>query len=133
MKYLLDTNICIYIINKRPPVVLQKFVALQPGDAGVSSITIAELEYGAHKSSNPERNLRALAQFLLPLQSVNFDQAAASAYGELRALLERKGTVIGSMDMLIVGHAISLNIPLVSNNTREFNRVPKLQVENWAK
>ena len=133
MKVLLDTNICIYIINKRPPVVLQRFATLEPGDAGISSITVAELEYGAHKSSNPERNLRALAQFSLPLQVIEFSHAAASAYGELRAWLERKGTVIGSMDMLIAGHAISLNIPLVTNNTHEFARVPKLTVENWAK
>lgn len=133
MKYLLDTNICIYMINRKPPAVLQRFAGVQPGDVGVSSITIAELDYGAQKSSDPQRNLRALAQFLLPLVICDFDEAAANAYGDLRAHLERKGAVIGSMDMLIAAHALSLPATIVTNNTREFSRVPKLEIENWTR
>ena len=131
MKYLLDTNICIALIRQRPAGLLQRLTALEPGEVGLSSITLAELIYGADKSSQTEQNLAALEQFLLPLELVNFDESAATAYGQIRAGLEREGKVIGSMDMLIAAHALSLNTILVTNNTKEFGRVSGLLLEDW--
>ena len=131
MKYLLDTNICIALIRQRPAGLLQRLTALEPGEVGLSSITLAELIYGADKSSQTEQNLVALEQFLLPLELVNFDESAATAYGQIRAGLEREGKVIGSMDMLIAAHALSLNTILVTNNTKEFGRVSGLLLEDW--
>ena len=131
MKYLLDTNICIALIRQRPAGLLQRLTALEPGEVGLSSITLAELIYGAAKSSQTEQNLAALEQFLLPLELVNFDESAATAYGQIRAGLEREGKVIGSMDMLIAAHALSLNTILVTNNTKEFGRVSGLLLEDW--
>ena len=131
MKYLLDTNICIALIRQRPAGLLQRLTALEPGEVGLSSITLAELIYGAAKSSQTEQNLAALEQFLLPLELVNFDESAATAYGQIRAGLEHEGKVIGSMDMLIAAHALSLNTILVTNNTKEFGRVSGLLLEDW--
>ena len=131
MKYLLDTDICIYVINERPKRVLDRFVKMALGDIGVSSITAAELAYGVAKSGS-QRNRAALEAFLLPLAIVDFDQSAALVYGEIRALLERKGQVIGPLDMLIAAQAKSLGVTLVSNNQREFTRIADLKVENWA-
>jgi tRNA(fMet)-specific endonuclease VapC len=131
MKYLLDTNICIALIRQRPAGLLQRLTALEPGEVGLSSITLAELIYGADKSSQTEQNLAALEQFLLPLELVNFDESAATAYGQIRAGLEREGKVIGSMDMLIAAHALSLNTILVTNNIKEFGRVSGLLLEDW--
>ena len=131
MKYLLDTNICIALIRQRPAGLLQRLTALEPGEVGLSSITLAELIYVADKSSQTEQNLAALEQFLLPLELVNFDESAATAYGQIRAWLEREGKVIGSMDMLIAAHALSLNTILVTNNTKEFGRVSGLLLEDW--
>ena len=131
MKYLLDTNICIALIRQRPAGLLQRLTALEPGEVGLSSITLAELIYGAAKSSQTEQNLAALEQFLLPLELVNFDDSAATAYGQIRAGLEREGKVIGSMDMLIAAHALGLNTILVTNNTKEFSRVSGLLLEDW--
>jgi len=131
MKYLLDTNVCIYLIKHNPPAVRKHFERLVPGDVGISSITLAELEYGAAKSRYPERNHKALAQFVLPLEILAFDAEAALAYGEVRADLEARGTPIGSMDLLIAAHALALGVALVTNNVREFRRVRTLQVENW--
>ena len=131
MKYLLDTNICIALIRQRPAGLLQRLITLEPGEVGLSSITLAELIYGADKSSQTEQNLAALEQFLLPLELVNFDESAATAYGQIRAGLEREGKVIGSMDMLIAAHALSLNTILVTNNTKEFGRVSGLLLEDW--
>lgn len=133
MKYLLDTNICIKLIRKQPTIVIRHLTALHVGDAGISTITAAELQYGVAKSSHPEQNLAALEQFLLPLAIADFDYDAAAMYGQLRAYLERKGTPIGSMDMLIAAHALSLDTTLVTNNVKEFARVPKLKVEDWTK
>lgn len=131
MKLLLDTNICIYIIKRKPLKVLQKFNQYNIGDIGISSITVAELEFGVQKSNFPAKNQQALTQFLLPLSITAFDEAAATVYGEIRANLEKKGTPIGSLDTLIAAHALSLEVTLITNNEKEFNRVPNLKLENW--
>lgn len=130
MYYFLDTNICIYIINKRPSHVAEIFGRHTIGDIGVSSITVAELAYGAAKSRR-ETNRRALELFLLELVTVPFDAAAAWHYGDLRASLQAAGTPIGPNDLLIAAHALSAGLPLVTNNVSEFERVPGLKVENW--
>jgi tRNA(fMet)-specific endonuclease VapC len=132
MKYLLDTNICIYLIRQRPASVIREMAQQQVGDVGLSSITVAELQYGVAKSAQVERNRSALEQFLAPLVIVDFDAAAATVYGTIRALLERRGTPIGSLDTLIAAHAVSLGVTLVTNNEREFGRVPRLKLTNWA-
>jgi tRNA(fMet)-specific endonuclease VapC len=132
MKYLLDTNICIYLIKQKPPKVLARFEVLTLSDIGISSITVAELEYGIYKSQQQEKNRNALMQFLIPLEIVEFDQKAATQYGLIRSNLESRGLVIGSMDMLIAAHALSLGVTLVSNNVREFSRIANLNIDNWA-
>jgi tRNA(fMet)-specific endonuclease VapC len=132
MQYLLDTNICIYLIKQKPPKVLARFQTLALSDIGISSITVAELEYGVCKSQQQEKNRSALMQFLIPLEIVEFDQAAATLYGSIRSDLESRGLVIGAMDMLIAAHALSLGVTLVSNNVREFSRIASLSLENWV-
>ena len=132
MKFLLDTNICIYIIKQKPPKVLQKFDTYQVGDIGISSITVAELEFGVHKSKFFTKNQQALSQFLLPLEIMNFDLAAANVYGDIRATLEKQGTPIGSLDTLIAAHALSLQVTLITNNVKVFSCVPNLKLDNWA-
>jgi tRNA(fMet)-specific endonuclease VapC len=132
MQYLLDTNICIYLIKQKPPKVLARFQTLNLSDIGISSITVAELEYGVCKSQQQEKNRSALMQFLIPLEIIEFDQAAATLYGSIRSDLESRGLVIGSMDMLIAAHALSLGVTLVSNNVREFSRIASLSLENWV-
>lgn len=132
MKFLLDTNICIFLIKEKSPELRQRFQEHQVGDIGVSTITVAELQYGIAKSQFPQKNRQALAQFLLPLIIAEFDELAAQTYGEVRALLETKGPPIGSLDMLIAAHALSLNATVVTNNTREFNRVQGLDVVDWS-
>lgn len=131
MKYMLDTNICIAIIRNKPADAIKKLTSHRPGDVGVSVVTAAELVHGAQKSSQTENNMAALDQFLLPLEVADFDQGAAISYGQIRADLEKKGTPIGSMDMMIAAHALSLAAVLVTNNTEEFQRVPKLKIEDW--
>ena len=131
MRVLLDTNICIYIIKQRPASVLKKFASYPVGDIGISVITLAELEYGASKSGQPAKNRKALDLFVSPLEVAAFDRRATAAYGRIRALLEKKGRPIGSLDLLIAAHALSLDVRLVTNNVREFKRVPSLRVENW--
>ncbi len=132
MKYLLDTNICIYIIKKKPIEVLERFKSYSVTDIGISSISVAELEFGVQKSQQPERNKEALEQFLLPLIIVDFDYKAAIAYGKIRSELESQGKPIGPLDNLIAAHALSMGLTLVTNNTREFSRVPNLKVANWV-
>jgi tRNA(fMet)-specific endonuclease VapC len=132
MRYLLDTNICIYIIKKSPAHVLEKLTSIQVGDAGISSITLSELEYGVAKSSKPQQNRDALSAFLTPLEILSYDQSAATHYGAIRSYLEKKGILIGPMDLLIAAHALSLSLTMVTNNVREFKRVPDLQLENWS-
>ena len=131
MKLMLDTNICIYIIKQQPAAVLKRFLEYQVGDICISSITLSELRYGVAKSTHQEKNAKALDEFITPLKVVSFDEEAAHAYGEIRANLEKAGTPNGSMDMLIAAHAVSLGIPLVTNNTREFVRITSLNVIDW--
>jgi tRNA(fMet)-specific endonuclease VapC len=131
VKYLLDTDICIYIINERPDRVRARFGKHAVGDIGISSITASELAYGVAKSGSP-RNRAALEQFMLPLDVCPYGPAEAFAYGEIRADLERRGLVIGPLDMLIAVHAVSLGATLVTNNGAEFRRVAGLRCENWA-
>jgi tRNA(fMet)-specific endonuclease VapC len=131
MRYLLDTNICIYLIKKKPPEVLQKFNTCQIGDIGISVISVAELEYGVKTSQRPQQNQQALAQFLLPLSILDFDSSAAIYYGEIRAYLEKQGRPIGALDLFIAAVALSRNLTLITNNTSEFQRIPDLLLENW--
>lgn len=130
---MLDTNICIYIIKQRPPEVLEHFRDYQIGDIAISSVTLAELRYGVAKSQQKNKNAKALDEFIIPLEILPFDEAATLAYGEVRATLEKLGTPIGSMDLLIAAHAVSLGVTLVTNNVREFIRVPGLNVIDWVK
>jgi tRNA(fMet)-specific endonuclease VapC len=129
--HLLDTNICIYIINRRPPRVFEHFAGLAFGQVALSSITGAELHFGVAKSGS-QRNLLALEKFLAPLEVLPFDEAAMRHYGPLRSELERSGQPIGALDTLIAAHALALGATLVTNNVREFERVPGLTVENWC-
>ncbi len=128
---LLDTNICIYIINTRPPEVLARFRGYRLGEVGISSVVAAELAYGVAKSQS-ERNRCALEMFLAPLEVLPFDSLAVWAYGDLRAALERQGRPIGALDTMIAAHALSVDATLVTHNTREFERMPGLRLENWV-
>lgn len=133
MKYLLDTNICIYIIKQKDPSILRRLQSFKEGEIGISSITIAELEYGVARSVQSQRNRLALSSFLIPFEVVDFDQEAAMDYGLIRAWLEKEGKPIGSMDMLLAAQARSKGIVLITNNEKEFEKVPGLGVENWTK
>ena len=128
---LLDTNICIYIINAKPPEVLARFRQYRLGAGGLCSVVAAELAYGVAKSRSA-RNKAALEMFLAPLEILPFDTKALWAYGDLRANLERLGQPIGALDTMIAAHALSLDAPLITHNTREFERVPGLRLENWV-
>ena len=128
---LLDTNICIYIINAKPPAVLARFRQYRMGDIGLCSVVAAELAFGVAQSEST-RNRQALQMFLAPLTIMPFDAAAVWIYGDLRADLERRGTPIGSLDTMIAAHALSQQALLVTNNTREFAKVPGLQLDNWV-
>ena len=130
MKYLLDTDTFIYLINERPTKVLTQFKRHALEDIGISSITASELAYGVAKSASA-KNSNALQAFLLPLNVVEYDTAAAMAYGDIRASLEKQGKTIGPLDMLIAASALSRKLALVTNNEKEFRRVAKLTVENW--
>jgi tRNA(fMet)-specific endonuclease VapC len=129
---MLDTNICIYIIKRKPGHVIERLRKSRISEISISSITLSELEYGAAKSARPEQNKISLVEFLAPLEIIPYDDAAAQEYGRIRTYLERQGTPIGSMDMLIAAHALSLDCTLVTNNEREFSRVPSLKMENWV-
>ena len=134
MKYLLDTNICIYIINEKPEKVLRKFEQYPVYEFGISSITHAELQYGVEKGKNKNTNQDALDEFLLPLTILPFHgKKLVTCYGEIRASLESKGKTIGPLDMLIAAHALSLDLTIISNNIREFSRIPNLKCENWIR
>jgi len=132
MKYILDTNICIYLIKQRPPQVLARLASISLGDVGVSSITVAELQYGVQKSRYVDQNQQALEQFLIPLIIVDLDYRAAVVYGMIRAALEQQGAPIGALDTLIAAQALSLDATLITHNVREFSRVPGLKLVNWA-
>lgn len=129
---MLDTNICIYIIKNRPQQVKEKFKNFSIGDLSISTITVSELIYGAFKSQQIDRNLKAIESFLMPFEIVNYDYQASIEYGKIRASLEKQGRVIGNMDMQIAGHALVLNLILVTNNTKEFGRVEGLELDNWV-
>ena len=136
MNYLLDTNICIYIIKKSPEKVIKKIESI-PNDKGkneiyLSSVTVSELYYGVEKSSQLEKNLEALKGFLTPFQIINFDHESAEVFGRVRSDLERKGTVIGPYDLQIASIAIAHDLVLVTNNIKEFKRVDGLNLENWV-
>lgn len=132
MKVLLDTNICIYMIKNKPPEVRQHLEKLALGDIAISSITVAELQYGVTKSVAKEKNALALEAFLLPLEILPFDSEAALVYGQIRADLERQGQPIGSMDMLIAAQALSLGYTLITHNLKEFKRITNLRCETWV-
>jgi tRNA(fMet)-specific endonuclease VapC len=133
MKLMLDTNTCIALIKRKPAHALQQFSKYQIGDIGLSAVTLAELRYGVSKSQHQAGNHAALEEFILPLELAMFDDEATMAYGMLRALLEKQGTPIGPLDNMIAAHALSLGVTLITNNVREFNRVPKLKVIDWIK
>ena len=132
MKYMLDTNICIYIIKHQPENVIRKFMEHNQDDICISAITYAELAYGVEKSQAREKNRIALMVLLSEIQILPFDDLAAQIYGEVKADLQKKGTPIGPMDTLIAAHAKALNLTLVTNNTKEFARVEGLELEDWV-
>lgn len=129
--WMLDTGICIALIKRQPSELIDRLKKHKPGEVAVSSITLAELNFGVSKSAQPEKNRAALDQFLLPLEILAFDDAAAECYGHIRAALEIDGTPIGPLDTLIASHALSIDSTVVTNNVREFSRVKGLRVENW--
>jgi tRNA(fMet)-specific endonuclease VapC len=130
LKYMLDTNIAIYVIKRRPIAVLERFNR-HAGQMCISSITFAELLHGAEKSAKPEHNLQQVEDFVSRLEVLEYGRKAAVHYGEVRADLERKGTTIGVNDLHIAGHARSEGLTLVTNNLREFARVEGLRTTNW--
>ena len=132
MKYMMDTNICIYAIKNKPESVSRKILSQNPEDLCISVVTYAELMHGVEKSQAVEKNRIAMPLFLSAITVLDFDGEAAEAYGQIRAELERKGTPIGPMDLLIAGHARSQGLILVTNNTREFARVTGLRIEDWT-
>jgi len=133
MKYMLDTNTCVYIIKRKPPDVIERFKEIEISQIGISAITLSELLYGVSKSSKPKQNQIALAQFVAPLEILPYGDEAAQYYGSLRTRLENQGSPIGSLDMLIAAHALWLDCILITNNEREFNRIPNLKTDNWVK
>lgn len=132
MQYMLDTNICIFIIRQKNPAVIKQITQYRPEDLFISSITVSELEYGCEKSADPGKNRLALMEFLSPFNILPFDPLAAQHYGEIRAQLERDGTPVGAMDMLIAAHARSVDATLVTNNTRDFERIRGLNIADWS-
>ena len=132
MRYMLDTNICIYLIKHKPEKVLQKLQTIHPEDVCISSVTYAELVHGVEKSAAVGRNRLALSMLLANMEILDFDVEAADCYGKIRADLEKKGRPIGPLDMMIAGHGQSLGYTVVTNNVKEFSRVGALRIENWA-
>ena len=133
MNYLIDTNICIYIMNQRPAEVIQKCKNTGVGQIGISAITVSELSYGVAKSKYQKQNTKRLEEFLAPFEILQYDEEASNYYGIIRSQLENQGNVIGPLDMLIAAHALSRDLVLVTNNEKEFNRIETLKVENWVK
>jgi tRNA(fMet)-specific endonuclease VapC len=119
-------------MNNHPPEVLDKFKQVAVGDVGISSITVSELYYGACKSKKIKQNIVRLEEFLYPFEILNYDENASKEYGKLRTRLEKKGQLIGPLDMLIAAHALSLKLIIITNNSKEFKRINSLQVENWV-
>lgn len=133
MKYILDTNICIYLIKKKPESVVRRLSKLTPGEVAISVITWSELVYGVEKSLNRAQNWEALNDFISPLDILPWTSDEAQKAGELRATLEKVGKTISPFDVQIAAHALSLNSVLVTNNEKEFKRIQGLKVENWIK
>lgn len=131
MKYMLDTNMCVFALRNKPRAVGDRIQQHMPDDIVISVITVAELRVGADKSSRPEENHRQINDFLLTFDVLMFDSGAADAYGVIRADLERRGQPIGELDMLLAAHAVSQNLIFVTHNTSEFQRVKGLQLEDW--
>ncbi len=131
MMYLIDTNICIYIMNNHPPEVIQKCREIGIGNIRISTITVSELQYGAFKSKQIKKNIKRLEEFLGPFEIISYDENASIRYGEIRSFLEKQGNVIGPLDMLIAAHALSENLTLITNNEKELKRIKSLKVENW--
>jgi tRNA(fMet)-specific endonuclease VapC len=132
MIYLIDTNICIYLLNQRPTGVIKKVMKTEIGQIGISAITVSELNYGVAKSKLKKLNAQRLDEFLVPFEILPYDEAASKYYGMIRSQLESQGNVIGPLDMLIAAHALSRDLILVTNNEKEFQRIKSLKVENWA-
>jgi tRNA(fMet)-specific endonuclease VapC len=132
LRFLLDTNICVYSLNRRPPEVLQRLREVGPAGIAIRVITVVELRHGAAKSQDPKGAHEKLNLLLKPLSVLDFDEDAAQTAGRIRAELDRAGTPIGDLDSLIAAHALSAGLTLVSNNLREFERVPHLRTENWV-
>jgi tRNA(fMet)-specific endonuclease VapC len=132
-RFLLDTNICIYIRRKRPEEVLRRFRRLDPGEAVISVITYGELLYGAAKSSQRAAALQRLRELVHLLPAMALPETAAEAYGTIRADVETKGEKIGNNDLWIAAHAVAARLTLVTNNEREFRRVGGLKIQNWAR
>jgi len=133
MKYLIDTNICIYMMNKRPAEIIKKFKQFELGEIGISIITVSELQYGVAKSTYRKKNEVRLEEFLAPFEILTYDQTAAKVYGDIRFQLEKRGQPIGPLDLLIAAHAVSQDMVLITNNEKEFKRIKKLKIENWTK
>ena len=132
MRYMLDTNICIYVIKHKPEKVFRKIQTIHPEDVCISSVTYAELVHGVEKSAAVEKNRLALSMLLANREILELNVDAADCYGKIRAGLEKKGTPISPLDMMIAGHAQSLGYTVVTNNVKEFSRVSALRIENWA-
>ncbi len=132
MKYMLDTNICVYLIKKKPENVLRNLHSSMNDGVTISAITLAELMHGVEASEYPGKNAIALNQFLSIVDILPFDDEAAVEYGKICAILRRKGAPIGAMDMLIAAHAKAKGLIIVTNNVREFERVEGLVLENWV-
>ena len=132
MRYMLDTNICIYVIKHKPETVFQKLQNINPEDVCISSVTYAELVHGVEKSATVEKNRLALSMLLANMEILDFDVDAADCYGKIRAALEKKGTPIGPLHMMIAAHAQSLGYTVVTNNVKEFSRMSALKIENWV-
>jgi tRNA(fMet)-specific endonuclease VapC len=130
---MLDTNICVYLIKRKPERLIKRITKHSPEDIVLSSITVSELYYGVQKSMNKKQNMEALNLFLEPFEILSYNNEAAKIYGKIRSDLERKGTPIGSMDLLIAAHALSLGLTLITNNTREFKRIRGLKVIDWTR
>lgn len=133
MQYLLDTNIFIYLCKGTYPSIADHIRSFGPGDIVISSITLAELEFGIAKSAKPEKNRKHFQELLLPFEILPFDSQAAVEYGVIRHCLEKAGSPIGPLDTLIAAHALAIGACLITNNEREFGRVPGLRVENWCR
>ena len=131
MKYLLDTNVCVDFMNRRYPNVVERILSSPPEDLCLNSVVVAELRYGADRSARRAQNHQRLDILISEIQCLDFDLAAARAFGRIRSTLESEGLVIGPYDMMIAAHALSLGIVLVTDNEKEFRRVAGLQIENW--